>query len=98
MGVIGRLVSICFLLRQTVERECEHRHRGLQDGAPPQRIRASRESRATACALYAAARRLAERKDKMGTDQIALVRRFIEEVWNRGNFSPLGELVSDKYS
>jgi steroid delta-isomerase-like uncharacterized protein len=33
----------------------------------------------------------------MGTDSIAVVRRFIEEVWNKGDFNVLGELVSDKY-
>jgi len=33
----------------------------------------------------------------MATDNIALVRRLIEEVWNKGNLDVLGELVSDKY-
>lgn len=33
----------------------------------------------------------------MGTDNIALVRRLVEEVWNKGNVAVLGELVSDKY-
>lgn len=33
----------------------------------------------------------------MGTDNIAVVRRLVEEVWNKGNFAVLGELVSDKY-
>lgn len=33
----------------------------------------------------------------MATDNIALVRRLVEEVWNKGNMGVLGELVSDKY-
>jgi steroid delta-isomerase-like uncharacterized protein len=33
----------------------------------------------------------------MATDNIALVRRYVEEVWNKANFDVLGELVSDKY-
>jgi steroid delta-isomerase-like uncharacterized protein len=33
----------------------------------------------------------------MGTDNIAVVRRYIEEVWNKGDFALLGELLSDKY-
>ena len=33
----------------------------------------------------------------MGTDNIALVRRLVEEVWNKGNLAVFGELVSDKY-
>jgi steroid delta-isomerase-like uncharacterized protein len=33
----------------------------------------------------------------MATDNIALVRRLIEEVWNKGNLDVLGELVADKY-
>jgi len=33
----------------------------------------------------------------MGTDNIAIVRRYIEEIWNKGDFSLLGELVSDKF-
>jgi steroid delta-isomerase-like uncharacterized protein len=33
----------------------------------------------------------------MGTDNIALVRRFIEEAWNKGNFAVVDEVVSDKY-
>lgn len=33
----------------------------------------------------------------MATDNTALVRRMVEEVWNKGNLGVLGELVSDKY-
>ena len=33
----------------------------------------------------------------MATDNIAVVRRYIEEVWNKGDLSLLGELVSDKF-
>jgi steroid delta-isomerase-like uncharacterized protein len=33
----------------------------------------------------------------MATDNVALVRRYIEEIWNKGNLSVLGELVSDRY-
>lgn len=32
----------------------------------------------------------------MATDNIAVVRRYIEEVWNKGDLNLLGELVSDK--
>jgi len=34
----------------------------------------------------------------MATDNIALVRRFIEEVWNKGNLTVISEVVSDKYT
>jgi steroid delta-isomerase-like uncharacterized protein len=33
----------------------------------------------------------------MATDNIALVRRLIEEVWNKGNLGVIGELIADKY-
>jgi steroid delta-isomerase-like uncharacterized protein len=33
----------------------------------------------------------------MGMDNMALVRRFVEEVWNKGNLGVLDELVSDTY-
>jgi steroid delta-isomerase-like uncharacterized protein len=33
----------------------------------------------------------------MATDNTAVVRRYIEEVWNKGDFSQLGELLSDKF-
>jgi steroid delta-isomerase-like uncharacterized protein len=33
----------------------------------------------------------------MATDNIALVRRLVEEVWNKGNLGVIGELISDKY-
>jgi steroid delta-isomerase-like uncharacterized protein len=33
----------------------------------------------------------------MATDNIALVRRYIEEVWNKGNLDVLSELIADKY-
>jgi steroid delta-isomerase-like uncharacterized protein len=33
----------------------------------------------------------------MAMDNVALVRRYIDEVWNKGNLAALGELVSDKY-
>jgi steroid delta-isomerase-like uncharacterized protein len=33
----------------------------------------------------------------MGTDNIALVRRYIEEVWNKGDLNVINELVSDKF-
>jgi len=33
----------------------------------------------------------------MATDNTAVVRRYIEEVWNKGDFAVLGELVSDKF-
>lgn len=33
----------------------------------------------------------------MAMDNIGLVRRFIEEVWNKGNLGVIDELVSDKY-
>lgn len=33
----------------------------------------------------------------MATDNITLVRRFIDEVWNKGNYAVLAELVSDKF-
>ena len=33
----------------------------------------------------------------MATDNMGLVRRFIEEVWNKGDLSVLDEVVSDKY-
>jgi steroid delta-isomerase-like uncharacterized protein len=33
----------------------------------------------------------------MATDNMALVRRFIEEVWNKGNVAVLGDFVSEKY-
>lgn len=34
----------------------------------------------------------------MATDNIALVRRVVEEVWNKGNLGMLNELVSDRYT
>jgi len=33
----------------------------------------------------------------MATDNMGLVRRFVEEVWNKGDLSVIDELVSDKY-
>ena len=33
----------------------------------------------------------------MAIDNMGLVRRFIEEVWNKGNLGVVDELVSDKY-
>jgi steroid delta-isomerase-like uncharacterized protein len=33
----------------------------------------------------------------MATDNIAIARRFIEEVWNKGNFAVIGELVADNH-
>jgi steroid delta-isomerase-like uncharacterized protein len=33
----------------------------------------------------------------MAMDNIGLVRRYIEEVWNKGNLALVDELVSDKY-
>ena len=33
----------------------------------------------------------------MAMDNIGLVRRYIEEVWNKGNLAVIDELVSDKY-
>lgn len=33
----------------------------------------------------------------MATDNVSLVRRYIEEVWNKGNFSLLAEMVADNY-
>lgn len=33
----------------------------------------------------------------MATDNIALVRRMVEEVWNKGNTNVLGELLADNY-
>jgi steroid delta-isomerase-like uncharacterized protein len=33
----------------------------------------------------------------MATDNVAVVRRYIEEVWNKGDLNLLGELVSDKF-
>ena len=33
----------------------------------------------------------------MGTDNIAIVRRYIEDVWNKGELTLIGELVSDKF-
>lgn len=33
----------------------------------------------------------------MGTDNIAIVRRYVEEIWNKGNFQVLAELLSDKF-
>jgi steroid delta-isomerase-like uncharacterized protein len=39
----------------------------------------------------------AEGRTTMATDNVALVRRYIEEIWNKGNLSVLGELVSDRY-
>jgi steroid delta-isomerase-like uncharacterized protein len=33
----------------------------------------------------------------MGTDNIAVVRRYFEEVWNKGELNLIGELVSDKF-
>ena len=33
----------------------------------------------------------------MATDNMGLVRRFIEEVWNKGDLSVIDELVSEKY-
>ena len=33
----------------------------------------------------------------MATDNMGLVRRFIEEVWNKGDLGVIDELVSEKY-
>lgn len=33
----------------------------------------------------------------MATDNIAVIRRFTEEVWNKGNLDALSELVADTY-
>jgi len=33
----------------------------------------------------------------MATDNMGLVRRFIEEVWNKGDLAVIDELVSEKY-
>jgi steroid delta-isomerase-like uncharacterized protein len=33
----------------------------------------------------------------MAIDNVALIRRYIDEVWNKGNLAALGELVSDRY-
>jgi steroid delta-isomerase-like uncharacterized protein len=33
----------------------------------------------------------------MATDNIAITRRFIEEVWNKGNLDVIGELVADNH-
>jgi steroid delta-isomerase-like uncharacterized protein len=33
----------------------------------------------------------------MATDNIAVVRRYLEEVWNKGNFAVFNELISEKY-
>ena len=33
----------------------------------------------------------------MATDNMGLVRRFIEEVWNKGDLSVIDEVVSEKY-
>lgn len=33
----------------------------------------------------------------MATDNMALVKRFIEEVWNKGNLAVIDECVSDRY-
>lgn len=33
----------------------------------------------------------------MATDNITLVRRYIDEVWNKGNFAVLAEIVPDQF-
>jgi predicted ester cyclase len=50
-----------------------------------------------AACIRARAAPASKENGKMATDNIALVRRIVEDVWNKGNVGVLGEIVSDRY-